>query len=115
MDTMEQHEDLKTKVFKICENLYNKDEKITREKVRELLGGGSYSTISPLVTEWKKLKSVQLDSPNSIGIENESTEASTESNLVLSHESEITDSLGGETITAQGATRFCEVGEKMCF
>ena len=33
---------LKDRVFEICENLYKNSEKITRKKVRDVLGGGSY-------------------------------------------------------------------------
>ena len=100
---------LKDKVFEICENLHSKNKKINRDIVREQLGGGSFSDISPLVAEWKELKkleSVQSDSLGGVVIENESTEISTKictepstksdglddaTNLVLSQESEITD------------------------
>jgi hypothetical protein len=100
---------LKDKVFEICENLHSKKQKINRDIVRQQLGGGSFSDISPLVAEWKefkKLESVQSDSLGGVVIENESTEISPKictepstksdglddaSNLVLSQESEITD------------------------
>jgi hypothetical protein len=100
---------LKDKVFEICENLHSKKQKINRDIVRQQLGGGSFSDISPLVAEWKefkKLESVQSDSLGGVVIENESTEISTKictepstksdglhdaTNLVLSQESEITD------------------------
>ena len=96
---------MKDKVFEICENLHSKNQKINRDIVREQLGGGSFTDISPLVAEWRKLKkleSVQSDSLGGVVIENESTEISTEistkfdglddaTNLVLSQESEITD------------------------
>lgn len=96
---------LKDRVFEICENLHSKNQKINRDIVREQLGGGSFSDISPLVAEWKKLKkleSVQSDSLCGVVIENESTKICTEpstksdslhdaTNLVLSQESEITD------------------------
>jgi hypothetical protein len=100
---------LKDKVFEICENLHSKKQKINRDIVREQLGGGSFSGISPLVAEWrqlKKLESVQSDSLGGVVIENESTEICTQistepstksdglhdaTNLVLSQESEITD------------------------
>ena len=100
---------LKDKVFEICENLHSKNQKINRDIVREQLGGGSFTDISPLVAEWRKLKkleSVQSDSLGGVVIENESTEISPKictepstksdglddaSNLVLSQESEITD------------------------
>ena len=100
---------LKDKVFEICENLHSKNKKINRDIVRQQLGGGSFSDISPLVAEWKELKkleSVQSDSLGGVVIENESTEISPKictepstksdglddaSNLVLSQESEITD------------------------
>ena len=100
---------LKDKVFEICENLHSKNKKINRDIVRQQLGGGSFSDISPLVAEWKELKkleSVQSDSLGGVVIENESTEISPKictepstksdglddaTNLVLSQESEITD------------------------
>jgi hypothetical protein len=61
MTTINQTEDLRSKIFGICENLYKNNEKVTREAVREHLGGGSFSTISPLVSEWKKVKKVQFE------------------------------------------------------
>ena len=100
---------LKDKVFEICENLHSENKKINRDIVRQQLGGGSFSDISPLVAEWKELKkleSVQSDSLGGVVIENESTEISPKictepstksdglddaNNLVLSQESEITD------------------------
>lgn len=100
---------LKDKVFEICENLHSKNQKINRDIVRQQLGGGSFSDISPLVAEWRKLKkleSVQSDSLGGVVIENESTEISTKictepstksdslddaTNLVLTQKSEITD------------------------
>ncbi|WP_080683876.1 DNA-binding protein [Aphanizomenon flos-aquae] len=90
MTVPQEHEDLKIRVFEICENLYIKNEKINRNIVRERLGGGSFSTIGPLIREWKELKSVQFNSLNGTEIEDESTESGTESHLVLSQESVIT-------------------------
>jgi hypothetical protein len=86
MTVPQEHEDLKIRVFEICENLYIKNEKINRNIVRERLGGGSFSTICPLIREWKELKSVQFNSLNGTEIEDEGTE----SHLVLSQESVIT-------------------------
>ncbi|MDK2411758.1 DNA-binding protein [Aphanizomenon sp. 202] len=90
MTVPQEHEDLKIRVFEICENLYIKNEKINRNIVRERLGGGSFSTIGPLIREWKELKSVQFNSLNGTEIEDESTESGTESHLVLSQKSVIT-------------------------
>jgi tRNA A37 N6-isopentenylltransferase MiaA len=73
---------LRDKVFEICENLYKNSEKITRKKVRDVLGGGSYEYISPLVTEWKNLNSVQNQ-------ETESTETEEQSNIVVSQDQSI--------------------------
>jgi hypothetical protein len=73
---------LKDRIFEICENLYKNSEKITREKVRNALGGGSYQYISPLVTEWKNLNSVQNQ-------ETESTETEEQSNIVVSQDQSI--------------------------
>ena len=86
MTVPQEHEDLKIRVFEICENLYIKNEKINRNIVREQLGGGSFSTICPLIREWKELKSVQFNSLNGTEIEDEGTE----SHLVLTQESVIT-------------------------
>ena len=72
---------LKDRVFEICENLYKNSEKITREKVRNLLGRGSFSTIGPIIKEWKEQRKVQLDS--------EDNSYEQESNIVLSEESGI--------------------------
>jgi hypothetical protein len=90
MTVPQEHEDLKIRVFEICENLYIKNEKINRNIVREQLGGGSFSTICPLIREWKELKSVQFNSLSGTEIEDEGTESGTESHLVLTQESVIT-------------------------
>lgn len=50
---------LREKVFEICENLYRNSEKVTRERVRSVLGSGSFTHISPLVAEWNKLNKAQ--------------------------------------------------------
>ena len=68
---------LKDRIFEICENLYKKSEKVSREKVRSVLGGGSFSTIGPIIKEWKEQKKVQED------VDQE------ESNIVLSPDSKI--------------------------
>ena len=100
MTVPQEHEDLKIRVFEICENLYIKNEKINRNIVRERLGGGSFSTICPLIREWKELKSVQSNSLNGTEIEDEGTESGTESHLVLSQESVITDTTEELTATS---------------
>ncbi|MEI6445959.1 MAG: DNA-binding protein [Nostocales cyanobacterium ELA583] len=95
---------LKDKVFEICENLHSKNQKINRDIVREQLGGGSFSTISPLIREWKEIKFVQPNSPNGTEIEHKGTETSTEagtkSHLVLTQESVITDTTEDLTATS---------------
>ena len=100
MTVPQEHEDLKIRVFEICENLYIKNEKINRNIVREQLGGGSFSTICPLIREWKELKSVQSNSLNGTEIEDEGTELGTESHLVLTQESVITDTTEELTATS---------------
>jgi hypothetical protein len=45
---------MKTKIFAICEELQKSGVKPTLEKVREALGGGSFSTINPILKEWKE-------------------------------------------------------------
>lgn len=56
MPERNQEQNLRERVFQICEGLAKNNKKINREVVREKLGGGSFSTISPLVSEWKELK-----------------------------------------------------------
>jgi chromosome segregation ATPase len=48
---------MKTKIFAICEQLQKTGVKPTLEKVREALGGGSFSTINPILKEWKEQQS----------------------------------------------------------
>jgi hypothetical protein len=45
---------MKTKIFAICEELQKSGVKPTLERVREALGGGSFSTINPILKEWKE-------------------------------------------------------------
>ena len=45
---------MKNKIFAICEELQKNGVKPTLEKVREALGGGSFSTINPILKEWKE-------------------------------------------------------------
>jgi hypothetical protein len=88
---MYQEQELRERIFEICENLYRNNEKITRDIVREKLGGGSFSTISPLVAEWKRLnkqESVQSELEESTEL---GTQESTESNIIKSEESEISE------------------------
>lgn len=88
MSGTNQEQNLREKVFEICENLYENNEKINRDIVREKLGGGSFTQISPLVAEWRRLKnqgSVQTE-------EEESTDNGTQSSIIKSEESEITES-----------------------
>lgn len=47
---------MKNKIFAICEELQKNDLKPTLERVREALGGGSYTTINPILKEWKELQ-----------------------------------------------------------
>jgi chromosome segregation ATPase len=48
---------MKNKIFAICEELQKNGVKPTLEKVREALGGGSFSTINPILKEWKEQQS----------------------------------------------------------
>ncbi len=43
----------KTNIFAICDELNSKGEKPTLARVREALGGGSFTSIQPLLREWK--------------------------------------------------------------
>lgn len=40
---------MKTKIFAVCEELQKSGVKPTLERVREALGGGSFSTINPIL------------------------------------------------------------------
>lgn len=100
-----QKQNLREKVFEICENLYKNNEEINRDVVREKLGGGSFTHISPLVTEWRRLKdqeSVQLE-------EDESTESGTESSIIKSEETGISETT--EEINATLNTDFVPDGD----
>lgn len=91
MQSTTQDQELRKKVFEICENLYKNNEKINRDVVRDKLGGGSFSTISPLVAEWRRLKnqgSVQLEEEEST---DDGTHLGTESSIIKNEESEITE------------------------
>jgi predicted RNase H-like nuclease (RuvC/YqgF family) len=48
---------MKTKIFAICAELQKSGVKPTLERVREALGGGSFSTINPILKEWKEQQS----------------------------------------------------------
>ncbi len=43
---------MKTKIFAVCEELQKSGVKPTLERVREALGGGSFSTINPILKDW---------------------------------------------------------------
>ncbi|NET00992.1 MAG: hypothetical protein F6K61_10540 [Sphaerospermopsis sp. SIO1G1] len=49
----------------MCANLYENNEKINRDIVREKLGGGSFTQLSPLVSEWKEQNNQKLVQQNS--------------------------------------------------
>lgn len=48
---------MKDKVFTICDNLSRTGVSPTAEKVRAELGGGSFSTISPIIKQWRDSQS----------------------------------------------------------
>ena len=48
---------MKNKIFAICAELQKSGVKPTLERVREALGGGSFSTINPILKEWKEQQS----------------------------------------------------------
>lgn len=45
---------MKDKIFAVCNSLTSKGIKPTLESVRKELGGGSFSTINPILKEWKE-------------------------------------------------------------
>lgn len=44
---------MKDKIFAICEQLQAQGVKITQSAVRDALGSGSFSTIAPIIKEWR--------------------------------------------------------------
>ena len=44
-------------IFQICEELNDKGQKPTLDRVRQALGGGSFTTIQPILREWKDKRS----------------------------------------------------------
>lgn len=47
----------RTNIFQICDDLNEKGQKPTLDRVRQALGGGSFTTIQPLLREWKDKRS----------------------------------------------------------
>lgn len=45
---------MKNKIFSVCDSMQKNGIKPTLERVREALGGGSFSTINPILKEWKE-------------------------------------------------------------
>lgn len=46
-------------IFEICDELNGKGQKPTLDRVRQALGGGSFTTIQPLLKEWKEKRSAE--------------------------------------------------------
>jgi len=44
----------KERVYAACEQIYAEGKPVTQEKVRAIIGGGSFSTVGKLVKEWKE-------------------------------------------------------------
>jgi chromosome segregation ATPase len=53
-------------VFQAAEQLIEQGTEPTNRNIRELLGGGSLATITPLLREWKLLQEQSADIPNSV-------------------------------------------------
>lgn len=92
---------MKNKIFAICAELQKSGVKPTLERVREALGGGSFSTINPILKEWKEQQTtneqpalelppeaVQAASQAAALIWKIATDKSTELTNSLKHESE---------------------------
>jgi hypothetical protein len=47
----------RTNIFQICDELNEKGQKPTLDRVRQALGGGSFTTIQPILREWKDKRS----------------------------------------------------------
>lgn len=57
----------RTNIFQICDDLNEKGQKPTLDRVRQALGGGSFTTIQPLLREWKDKRSEEpASSPASV-------------------------------------------------
>lgn len=58
------------KIIEAAEKLRNTGKKPTMEAVRELIGGGSFATISPVLRKWREsqeqIQAVTLEMPNDI-------------------------------------------------
>jgi chromosome segregation ATPase len=54
---------MKDKIFAVCEKLSKDGIKPTLDKVRSELGGGSFSTINPILKEWKNKQSTIEELP----------------------------------------------------
>lgn len=54
-NTLQRFQDviMQDQIFAICDRLNQSGTKPTAQKVREELGGGSFSTISPIIKEWR--------------------------------------------------------------
>lgn len=126
-----QEQNLRDKVFQICESLAKNNKKINREVVREKLGGGSFSTISPLVSEWKELKykginngtEIQSDSTNTRTVNHTdstletSVEKGTDTFVPLIQSTESVPSINERTDLEpiqKGSTNSIENGSEFC-
>lgn len=56
------------RVFQAAEQLIEQGTEPTNRNIRELLGGGSLATITPLLREWKFLQEQSADIPNSVRV-----------------------------------------------
>lgn len=63
---------MQKRIIEICDKLSEQGIKPTLEKVRTELGGGSFSTINPVLKQWKESRELN-DSPATIDLPNEIT------------------------------------------
>jgi len=63
---------MQKRIIEICDRLAEQGIKPTLEKVRTELGGGSFSTINPVLKQWKESRESN-DSPATIDLPNEIT------------------------------------------
>ena len=56
------------RVFQAAEQLIEQGTEPTNRNIREVLGGGSLETITPLLREWKLLQEQSADIPNSVHV-----------------------------------------------
>lgn len=63
---------MQKRIIEICDKLAEQGVKPTLERVRAELGSGSFSTINPILKQWKESRAT-IDTPSSVDLPNEIT------------------------------------------